>query len=148
MLTKESRERLERLRDRIAVCQVIENHGESLRVGFNMATFTPSVEEDMTGHNCPTACCIAGHARIMAKEENFDEAGSIISLGVPEAWVKVIGVGYLGLEADIASRLFMPNDEDDLQWDLEEITLAQAQGAIQSVLDTDGTEVIWPDFEE
>lgn len=138
-LTPEARDRLERLKERISVCHVYEDK----TVGFNMYAFTPlGGRPDWTGHNCPTVCCIGGHARYQAKEEEWEGILPNVYSGL-RAWAQRLSL-YLGITEPLAMALFQPNAlEIGSPIDLDSIILAQAQEAIQSILDSGGKSVTW-----
>lgn len=135
-LTGSARNKLERLKERIGVCQL---RGDET-VGFNMSVYVPHPAAewlpDNSGHGCGTVCCIAGHALIMAQE---DHAIGLMEAPSRNDWIGQIGEGYLGLEPRVAVELFTPS----VSRSYNEITVAEAQEAIQSILDSDGDRVTW-----
>lgn len=130
-LTPETRAKLATLKERIAVCHLF--NGE--KVGFNMAYFDPEPgHPDRTGHECGTVCCIGGHAILMKAEEL---KVSPVSLGFSTH----AAADYLGISRSLAATLFYPETSGYRHY--SDISVREAQEAIQSVLDSDGQHVVW-----
>lgn len=78
----------------LALANAVENATLAKRrrnsIGFNMATFEPrSYLEDRTGHNCRTACCLAGWAKLIwaprSRRHAIREAGELLNVSEPQS---------------------------------------------------------------
>lgn len=74
------------------------------RVGFSMNTYCSDPEAlvvDMTGHNCGTVACVAGHAYLLEMQNDITRAKAADCDEIED-----VAATFLGIEGDDAAHLF------------------------------------------
>lgn len=108
-------------------------------MGFNMTTWGDKRRDDVSGHTCGTAACIAGWAAAAfgytgrAKKFNPKRAEGLGDYGCYNDGVIEVMGRVLGLTEDQARRLFVPDDVWDYGWLLsyyEFVSITPSEAAV------------------
>lgn len=103
----------------------------SERVGFSMNTYCSDPEAlvvDMTGDDCGTVACVAGHAYLLAKQFNITEAK-----GADCDEIEDVAAAFLGIEGDDAAHLFY---DLPVEIDLQQVTPEMAIETLTRLAET------------